>query len=150
MNKKKVDICNLLEEISDIFIVELKSKKLDSYINVATEIPQLIFIDPERFGQIIKNLISNAIKFTYDGRILINVSINEDNKLLFSVSDTGIGIPSDKIDTIFKTFTQINSSYTRNASGVGLGLAICKKIVELMDGTMWVESEINKGSTFYY
>jgi signal transduction histidine kinase/DNA-binding response OmpR family regulator len=150
LNKKKVDIRNLLEEISDIFVVELKSKKLDLYINVATEIPQVILIDPERLGQIIKNLISNAIKFTYDGRIIINVSINDDNKLLFSVSDTGIGIPSNKINTIFETFTQINSSYTRNASGVGLGLAICKKIVELMDGKIWVESTINEGSTFYF
>lgn len=107
-----------------------------------------------RLRQILVNLIGNAVKFTEMGEITLNVKNEPDSKqagsLLFSVSDTGIGIPEDKLGIIFESFSQADSSITRKYGGTGLGLAIAKQLVELMDGRIWVESEVGRGSTFYF
>jgi PAS domain S-box-containing protein len=116
--------------------------------------------DPGRLRQVMVNLLDNAIKFTSEGEVVFRVGNFPDDrsgpsrdgkvKLLFSVSDTGIGVPMDKLDTIFESFTQADGSTTRNYGGSGLGLSISRQIVQIMGGEIWVESEPGKGSTFYF
>jgi CheY-like chemotaxis protein len=110
--------------------------------------------DPNRLTQIINNLISNAIKFTDTGEVILSVDSehNENNniKLKFAVADTGIGISEDNIDKLFDNFTQLDTSYAKKNGGTGLGLAISKQLVEMMDGEIWLESNLGKGSTFYF
>lgn len=110
--------------------------------------------DPMRLNQILMNLLTNALKFTERGSIIFcakRVSSSEDKiKVQFSISDTGIGIPADKMDKLFKNFSQVDDSYTKKYGGTGLGLAICKHLVSMMNGDIWVTSEENKGSCFYF
>lgn len=109
----------------------------------------LIKTDREKLVHIIKNLISNAFKFTYSGRIVIGCKKESPDSWHFYVSDTGIGIEKDKLEFIFDTFRQGDESNTRQFGGVGLGLAICREMVNLMGGRIWVESEVKKGSVFH-
>jgi PAS domain S-box-containing protein len=110
--------------------------------------------DPGRLRQVIINLVGNAIKFTLHGSIQIKVSIQEKTTdkccLLFSISDTGIGIPEDKRDSIFDAFSQADTSVTRRFGGTGLGLSISKQFIELMNGKIWLESAVNQGTTFFF
>ncbi|MBF0381930.1 MAG: response regulator [Magnetococcales bacterium] len=131
-------------------------KELELYYDIAPDIPPLIG-DPLRLSQILTNLVNNAFKFTHEGEVAILVEKKEDAKctekqicLHFSVRDTGIGIPPDRTATIFEQFTQVDASTTRKYGGTGLGLTISKRLVELMDGEIWVESEENKGSIFHF
>ena len=122
---------------------------------IAPEVPPLILSDENRLRQVLVNLISNAVKFTPQGSVTVYVSpdtVNKNGKpqLHFSVIDTGLGIPPEKIDTLFKPFSQVDSSSTRRQGGTGLGLAICKNLIQLMGGEIWVESETKKGSTFHF
>ncbi|AVH62231.1 multi-sensor hybrid histidine kinase [Nostoc sp. 'Peltigera membranacea cyanobiont' N6] len=125
------------------------------------KLPTTIVGDITRLRQVLINLLSNAIKFTQTGSIEVSVIIrnNKDinrssaantDEIQFSIKDTGIGIPSDRLERLFKAFSQVNSSITRQYGGTGLGLAICKQLCELMGGRIWVESELNTGSTFYF
>ncbi|WP_334916933.1 hybrid sensor histidine kinase/response regulator [Nostoc sp.] len=125
------------------------------------KLPTTIVGDITRLRQVLINLLSNAIKFTQNGSIEVSVIIrnNKDinrssaantDEIQFSIKDTGIGIPSDRMERLFKAFSQVNSSTTREYGGTGLGLAICKQLCELMGGRIWVESELNIGSTFYF
>jgi len=109
-----------------------------------------ILCDSLRLRQILNNLLNNAIKFTNEGYIKFGYLIPNNATILFYVKDTGIGMPQEKIDDIFERFRQIDDSTTRKYGGTGLGLAISKKLVHLMGGQIWVESEIGKGSTFYF
>ncbi|MBT3391553.1 MAG: response regulator, partial [Chloroflexi bacterium] len=110
--------------------------------------------DVTRLRQILVNLLGNAIKFTEKGEIITRVALEcqegEECILHFSVQDTGIGIPPDRIEHLFESFTQVDASTTRRYGGTGLGLAISKQLVEIMGGEMWVESELGKGSTFHF
>ncbi|NWF90092.1 MAG: response regulator, partial [Ignavibacteriaceae bacterium] len=110
--------------------------------------------DVTRLRQILTNLLSNAIKFTQQGEVFIKAlatkSENEKYKIQFSITDTGIGIPQDKMGRLFQSFSQVDASTTRNYGGTGLGLAISRRLVEMMDGAMWVESKVNEGTTFYF
>ncbi|MFW5837602.1 MAG: response regulator, partial [Desulfovibrionaceae bacterium] len=110
--------------------------------------------DPARLRQILYNLIGNAIKFTRNGEIMLLVEpapdSEEPGELRFTISDTGVGIPPDKLEAIFLSFTQADSSNTREFGGVGLGLTISKRLVELMEGRIWVESEVDRGSSFHF
>ena len=121
---------------------------------LAPEIPEIIHGDQARLGQIIVNLVSNAIKFTERGQIDLEVSIesisDNDTTLLFAVRDTGIGISPEHQEVIFNPFVQADSSSTRNYGGVGLGLSIVQRLVDILDGRIWVESQAGKGSTFYF
>jgi len=108
------------------------------------------WFDPNRVTQIIDNLISNAIKFTKDGHILVMVQGSDSDEVQISVTDTGVGIPQNKLEAIFVSFTQADSSTTRNYGGTGLGLTISKRLVEMMNGRIWVESEEGAGSTFSF
>ncbi len=120
-----------------------------SMIKVIDENIVMIKTDKVKLKQILINLITNAFKYTKSGTIECSC-IPDNNKLLFKVADTGIGIPTDKYDFIFERFTQIKSEISYNISGTGLGLAIVKRLVELLSGSVWLESECNKGSTFYF
>ncbi|MEH2211460.1 MAG: ATP-binding protein [Nostoc sp.] len=125
------------------------------------ELPTTIVGDITRLRQVLINLISNAIKFTETGSIEVSVRIRKNSdinhssaanpdEIQFSIKDTGIGIPRDRLERLFKAFSQVNSSITRQYGGTGLGLAICKQLCELMGGRIWVETELNAGSTFYF
>jgi CheY-like chemotaxis protein len=115
------------------------------------DVPERVVADPLRIRQVLMNLVANAIKFTHQGYIQVRVSVTADGRALhFSVSDTGIGIPADKQETVFNAFTQADGSITRKYGGAGLGLAISSRLVKLMGGSMWLHSEPDKGSTFEF
>ena len=144
-----------IDESLDMIAVQAKQKGLNITQAVSNDSPDAIIGDHDRLRQILTNLLSNAVKFTDEGEVSVSVSSKslEGNKLriAFAVKDTGIGIPSDKIDKIFKPFTQLDSKISRKrGGGTGLGLAISKGLVELMSGEIWVESEPDRGSTFRF
>jgi signal transduction histidine kinase/DNA-binding response OmpR family regulator len=129
-------------------------KGLELVCHVLPEVPDALQGDPTRLRQIVLNLLGNAVKFTTKGEIVLVVEkreeVNEAVVLHFAVTDTGIGIPREKHASIFEVFTQADASTTRKFGGTGLGLAICSRIVEIMGGRIWVESEPGQGSTFHF
>jgi PAS domain S-box-containing protein len=135
-------------------LASLKEIKLGYSIN--TDVPECIVGDITRLRQILVNLLANAVKFTAKGTVDLQVSVQQipesenSYKLLFAVKDTGIGIPKERYDRLFKPFSQVDSSTTRNYGGTGLGLAIAHRLTELMGGEMWVDSEVGVGSTFSF
>ena len=148
-----VDISGLVDETCKLLRTQLKpGVTLD--LNLAQGIPRSLLGDPVRIKQILHNLISNAIKFTEHGSVRVRVSAHPPSSqpgmhaLRFDVADSGIGIPKDRIDSLFGVFEQADSSITRSYGGTGLGLAICKQLAELMQGGITVVSEEGKGSTF--
>ena len=148
------EIKSCIEDVLDLFAKKAFEKNIELYYIVEPLISPYIFGDASRLRQILINLTGNAIKFSNSGDIIISVNkINqkdEDLELQFSVKDCGIGISQDKISSLFKEFTQADSSISRRFGGTGLGLAICSKLVSLMGGKIWVESILGKGSTFYF
>jgi signal transduction histidine kinase len=119
-------------------------------------LPERLIGDVTRLRHILFNLVGNALKFTDQGRIRLEVwplksanGAQDRTRILFSVTDTGIGIPEDKLDTLFKPFTQVDGSYTRKYQGAGLGLAIVKRLVYSMGGNISVDSSVGKGTTVY-
>ena len=148
----------LVSETCDMIAVAARGKGLAVIPHVAPESPAYMLGDPVRLRQILMNLMGNALKFTRKGEIEVTCSaisepLSKDTKdvdLIFSVRDTGIGIPKEKQQAIFDSFTQADASTTRHYGGTGLGLAICSRLVQLMDGRIWVESEPGKGSTFFF
>ena len=143
-----------LEEDVRMFAYPADRKGIELICDVAPEVPDAVVGDPTRLRQVIVNLLSNALKFTEHGEILLRVeraSANENEpELHFSVRDTGIGIPWDKQQFIFEAFAQVDSSTTRRFGGTGLGLTISARLVSMMHGRIWVESELGKGSTFHF
>ncbi|MFZ5774825.1 MAG: response regulator [Thermodesulfobacteriota bacterium] len=147
-------LVQLLEDTCEIMATRAHGKGLELLHHVEPDVFPHLIGDPMRLQQVLINLIGNAIKFTSQGEILVRVGKHGDENqaatLLFTVSDTGIGIPPDKRDLIFDSFCQADSSTTRRFGGTGLGLAICKRLCERMGGSIWVESEQGKGSTFFF
>ena len=149
-----------IEECLDLLAPRATEKMLDLVYQIDEEVPVELLGDVTRLRQVIVNLLSNGVKFTHEGEVAINVRLldtpgRERPKgapwhLHFSVRDTGIGIPVDRLARLFKSFSQADASTTRQYGGTGLGLAISKRLVELMDGKMWVESVPEKGSTFHF
>jgi signal transduction histidine kinase/DNA-binding response OmpR family regulator len=141
------DICRLIRP-------KVANKPVEINCHIGDEVPDHVRGDPARFRQVLLNLMSNATKFTETGEIVLSIHNEEQRdervKLCVSVLDTGIGIRKDKVGTIFQVFQQADTSTTRKYGGTGLGLPICKKIAQIMDGNIWVESEPGKGSTFYF
>jgi len=129
-------------------------KGLELVCRIEHGVPEMLLGDPGRLRQVIINLISNAIKFTAEGEVVFRVALESEGEervdLHFSVADTGIGIPSSKLDSIFSAFTQADSSTTRRFGGTGLGLTICRRLADLMGGRIWAESEEGTGSTFHF
>lgn len=126
-------------------------KRLELAHYVQPGVPDIWLGDPGRLSQILVNLVGNAIKFTAQGEVVVRVERKEDEELLsFTVVDTGIGIPRDKLETIFAAFSQADTSTTRQFGGTGLGLAISARLVEMMEGRLWVESIVGLGSMFHF
>ncbi len=148
------DLLDLVDDFADSMAMRAYEKGLELLCLVPPEIPTLLRGDPARLRQILTNLVGNAIKFTNEGQIVIHVegqTILPDECLLhFSVQDTGIGIPEDKLNLLFDKFSQIDASTTRKYGGTGLGLAISKQLVELMGGNIGVASSEGHGSTFWF
>jgi len=140
----------LLEEITGIFSHTANEKGLQLKINIEGDIPTCVKGDITRVRQVLINLVGNALKFTSKGSVLIRVCRHDDDKYIFNIIDTGIGIPNDRKDAIFQSFTQVNATTTRQFGGTGLGTTISKQLVERMGGNIWLESEENKGSEFSF
>jgi CheY-like chemotaxis protein len=143
------DLRSCVREAIDLFVLPARAKNLRLDLQVATEIPQQVFGDPDRLGQVLVNLIGNAVKFTQEGKIRVEVQPHGEF-LEFAVADTGIGIPEEKRDRLFQSFSQLDSSFTRKFGGTGLGLAISKGLVELMGGQIEVQSREGQGSIFTF
>jgi PAS domain S-box-containing protein len=148
------EIKECIEEAFELLASEAVKKRLDLLHLIDQDVPDFIVGDVTRLRQILVNLINNAIKFTDYGEVLVSVkkvAMDDDIvELQFMVKDSGIGIPQEKLNYIFHSFTQVDSSTTRKYGGTGLGLAICKRLVELMGGNISVESKEKLGSTFYF
>lgn len=146
------NIRECLQHIIDMFLPKAEEKGLKLSFNVESNTPQFVIGDPTKLSQIITNLLGNALKFTDQGEITLEVKTANSTKktveLEFSVSDTGIGIPENKQSSIFSSFEQAETNTTRKYGGTGLGLAIIKKLTEGMGGVVTLQSEVNKGSTF--
>ncbi|MBA4167820.1 MAG: response regulator, partial [Chitinophagaceae bacterium] len=144
-----------IEEVLDVFAEKASQVDVDLIYHIDPNVPADIVGDSVRLRQVLMNLVSNAIKFTQRGEIYIEVGIMkkmEDGQLAlsFKVRDTGIGVPADKVDRLFKAFSQVDSSTTRKYGGTGLGLVICEKLVTLMGGSIQVTSIAGEGSTFSF
>ncbi len=157
----KLDIENInfdlrmtIEDIIDLLAVRAEDKNLELACLVHHDVPSRLCGDPGRLRQILINLAGNAIKFTAKGEVVIRVTLDEENEtratVRFSVTDTGPGIPQERMNRLFKSFSQVDSSTTRKYGGTGLGLSISKSLVELMGGRIGVESIEGKGSTFWF
>ena len=148
------DLAKMVDNLQNSFALRAMQKGLEIKASLAPDVPFDVIGDPGRLRQVLTNLVGNAIKFTLKGSININVNMAEDLgnrvKLRFSVTDTGIGISRDKKETIFESFTQADSSTTRKYGGTGLGTTISKHLAELMGGEIGVESEVGKGSCFWF
>jgi signal transduction histidine kinase/DNA-binding response OmpR family regulator len=151
------NIIDLLEKSAEMIALKAHKKGLELHTVLAPEIPVIVVGDMTRLRQILVNLLGNAIKFTFQGEIIVKCAINkmpspEDKEvdLIFSVSDTGIGVPEDKLESIFERFSQADTSTTREFGGTGLGLTISHRLCQLMQGMIWAESEVGRGSTFYF
>lgn len=145
---------HIVQSVCKGLLVLARNKDLELFWHIDPDVPELLEGDPVRLRQVLVNLINNAIKFTHKGKIQTRIKVHfmgeEECQLIFSVADTGIGIPKDKQEIIFNVFTQADDSTTRRYGGTGLGLAISKRLVEMMRGKIWVESEECQGSTFYF
>ncbi|TGM57903.1 response regulator [Leptospira adleri] len=142
----------LSEEVCNLFRPMAEEKGLVVELKISELVPHWIVSDPYRLRQILMNLLGNSIKFTEKGKIVLNVEAekfpNEKLRIIFRLQDTGIGIPEEKLELLFKAFSQVDSSTTRRYGGSGLGLTISKKLAELMKGEIIVKSQVDKGSEF--
>jgi len=149
------DLRACVESALDLLANNASQKGLDLAYSIDPKTPEAIVGDVTRLRQILVNLLSNAVKFTQQGEVVLSVSAeqmldSEGWRLHFSVRDTGIGIPADRMNRLFQSFSQVDASTTRRFGGTGLGLAISKRLAEMMGGGMWVESEVGIGSTFHF
>jgi PAS domain S-box-containing protein len=149
------DLRDCIESSLDVLAARAAEKHLDLLYSIDTGVPEAVTGDITRLRQIVVNLVSNAVKFTAQGEVFLAVNLVPAQdpgrcRLRFAVQDSGIGIPADRMDRLFKTFSQVDASTTRQYGGTGLGLAISKRIVELMGGRIWVESTAGQGSTFFF
>lgn len=153
LNIERVELSEVLKQSISIVTPLIGSKNLKIVDNVSNR-SLFLMCDFQRLEQIFINLLSNAIKFTDEGSIVIDCKVNTDDTgqswATISVSDTGIGISAENLDKIFEAFRQVEESSTRKHGGTGLGLSITKRLVEMHGGAIWVESQINKGTTFYF
>ena len=152
--KNTFDIHKLVKETILIVSASIHNKPLTIRQIVNPGVPKFIGADATRVQQVLTNLLSNAVKFTSEGEVNVDVSvrfISEENlEIHFAVTDTGIGIPADRLPIIFESFEQADSSTTRKYGGTGLGLAICKRLCEMMGGRIWAESVQGEGSVFHF
>ncbi|MCL2931853.1 MAG: PAS domain S-box protein [Trichodesmium sp. MAG_R03] len=158
LEKQIFDLQECIEEVLCLLAVSAKDKNIELAYAIKPHTPLTIIGDVARVRQILLNLLSNGIKFTHAGEVTVHIeaslvdetSNNQIYEIQFTVQDTGIGIAPEKIDCLFKSFSQVDASINRSYGGSGLGLAISKKLAELMGGKIWVESELGRGSIFYF
>jgi signal transduction histidine kinase/CheY-like chemotaxis protein len=157
LEQQPFDLRECVEQAVDLMSVSAGEKGIELACLFERGTPAAIVSDVTRLRQIVVNLLSNAIKFTPHGEVTVTVGPSSgdgaaagEHHLMFQVRDTGIGIPQDRMDRLFKVFSQVDASTTRHFGGTGLGLAISRRLAELMGGRMWVESEVGKGSTFFF
>jgi len=154
LNPSPVNLGKLLNKTTDMLASNLQAKGLQMKLYIDPSFPQSLLLDELKLRQVMVNLLINAIKFTPAGYIDVKAVLETDSQkvswLVFSVQDTGIGIPADKMDTIFNLFTQADSSSCREFGGSGLGLYICKRLIKLMAGEIWVNSQEGEGTTFAF
>jgi signal transduction histidine kinase len=151
LSPERFTACEVLEEVTSITSTLASEKNIALFIEEDSNQDVKIYADRTRLRQVMINLVNNAIKFTENGKIALKVAAMEGARILVTVKDTGIGIPSDKLEAIFQEFTQVDSSSTRKAGGTGLGLPISRKLVEMHGGRLWAESTgiPGEGSTFF-
>jgi CheY-like chemotaxis protein len=154
LNNIDFNFREFISELLKVHIVRARDKGLEFTYELDDKISQVINADKNKLGQVINNLVANAIKFTSTGKVSLLLETNEDenNKkiLKIKISDTGIGISDEEQKKLFKSFSQVDGSITRKYGGTGLGLVISKRLVELMEGSIWVESKKNEGSEFVF
>jgi two-component system, sensor histidine kinase len=173
LEEEPLNLRNCVEEALDLLVTQATNKGLDLAYFIDPKVPTTLMGDVTRIRQILLNLLSNAVKFTQSGEVVVQVSsrlldnpedspLQEDKQpsngslpaskyeVQFIVQDTGIGIPQERMDRLFQSFSQVDASTTRRYGGTGLGLAISKRLCHLMGGTMWVQSEVGKGSAFHF
>jgi PAS domain S-box-containing protein len=148
------DLEGVFDMLSGLMALRAERQGIELTYKVGSNIPSVLIGDSLRVGQILSNLVSNALKFSAGGNVVLNVEVvsldARDVELQFSVSDQGIGLNAEQVSKLFRPFTQADASTTRRYGGTGLGLAICSNLVRLLDGRIWVESEIGQGSTFFF
>ncbi|MEZ5042646.1 MAG: response regulator [Saprospiraceae bacterium] len=158
LEDRNFSLRSCIEDTLDLLGKRARDKQLDLLYFMEPDVPEYISGDVVRLGQILTNLVSNAIKFTETGEIYVHVkraaagwvSPDQAVNLHFTIKDTGIGIPKEKLSLLFKAFNQVDTSTTRKYGGTGLGLAICYRLCDLMNGRIWVESQLGKGSEFQF
>ncbi len=154
LEETEFDFYKMMDQVIATHVAEINKKELHISVYIDKNIPQFVIGDSLRICQILNNLISNAVKFTLVGQISVDVSktmqINDEVELFFMVRDTGIGISKEEQDKLFQSFKQVDASITRRFGGTGLGLSITKQLVEMMNGSVHVESEKGKGSCFSF
>ena len=157
LDSQPFDLRHCVESALDLVAAKASEKGLDLSCLVEAHVPGTVVGDPSRLRQILANYLSNAVKFTDRGEVIVSVASrpakdddDPTHEIIFSVRDTGIGIPADRMDRLFQSFSQVDASTARRYGGTGLGLAISKRLAELMGGTAWVESTPGEGSTFYF
>ena len=168
LEEQPFELRSCIEDALDLLSARAAEKRLELAYQIEASTPAMILGDVTRLRQVLVNLLSNAIKFTHEGEIFLTVSARSvlsrspiqeqgalqaalrDCQIQVAVKDTGIGIPSDRLDRLFQPFSQVDSSVTRKYGGTGLGLIICKQLVEIMGGKIWVESQAGQGTTFSF
>jgi two-component system sensor histidine kinase/response regulator len=155
IEQEEFELRGCIEDVLELFGAKAAKLGLELVYQIGKEVPFQLVGDHLRLRQVLTNLVGNAMKFTTEGEIFITVTakvLNEQGEIMleFRVKDTGIGIPADKLGRLFKSFSQVDSSTTRKYGGTGLGLAISEKLIRLMNGHIWVESEPGKGSVFSF
>ncbi len=148
------DLCSCIEDALKTVALRADEKGLELLCEISPEVPASVLGDPGRLRQVILNLIGNAVKFTEQGEVALKVQLDvieeKFSTLHFMVNDSGVGIPSDKLESIFESFSQADTSTTREFGGTGLGLTISRCLVQMMGGRIWVESLVGRGSCFHF
>ena len=154
LESRDFDTRQCVEEALDLVVSRAGEKGLELAYIVNETVPPSLVGDVTRLRQVLVNLLGNAIKFTASGEVIVTVISeqlsDETHRVHFAVTDTGVGIPPERMDRLFKSFSQVDASTTRKYGGTGLGLAISRRLVEMMGGEIWVESELGQGSTFHF
>src|SRR5215472_9137540 len=154
LENTEFELDHVLENLSSIVSQKVQDKNLEFLVAAQQDLPPVLIGDPLRLGQVLINLVNNAVKFTEHGEIIVTVKSEESAsdriKLKFAVRDSGIGMTPEQIARLFQAFNQADTSTTRKYGGTGLGLSISKRLVEMMEGSIWVESEYGAGSTFHF
>jgi signal transduction histidine kinase/ActR/RegA family two-component response regulator len=154
LERVEFDLFKLVEDLTELLTPLAAKRNLALACMLRSDVPRVVVGDPGRLRQVLTNLVGNALKFTAQGSVSVHVSVDgeDDGRKIvrIEVKDTGIGIPADRLDRLFKSFSQIDTSTTRKFGGTGLGLAICKRLVEMMQGQIGVSSREGQGTTFWF